>query len=74
MGIKDKKPVEQVCVPNWMTLSIAAHANPHTRMADEVRKHDKTMGETRQGLESEREITQGAPLAQTWGECVSTAW
>ena len=42
-------------------------------MADEVRKHDKTMGETGQGLESEREIAPGTPLAQTWGECISTA-
>ena len=40
-------------------------------MAEEVRKHDKVMGETGQGLESESKIIPGTPLAQTWGECVS---
>ena len=37
-------------------------------MAEEVRKHSKTLGETGMGLESEKEIISGTPLAQTWGE------
>ena len=37
-------------------------------MAEEVRKHNKTMGETGQGMNSEEEITPNTPLARTWGE------
>lgn len=43
-------------------------------MADEVRKHNETMGETGQGFESEKRITPGTELARTWGECVPAAW
>ena len=37
-------------------------------MADDIRKYDKIMGETGQGLKDEDEITDGTDLARTWGE------
>ena len=51
-----------------------AYINVPPSMAEEVRKHSKTMGETGMGLESEKEIILGTPLARTWGEHVSTVW
>ena len=42
--------------------------NSPASMADEVRKHSKTLGETGQGLTSEESIWEGTELARTWGE------
>ena len=74
MGIEDKESVEQVRVPSLTIPSITAHVIAPESMADEVRKHDKIMGTTGQGLESEERIIEGMALAQTWGEYVFTAW
>jgi hypothetical protein len=43
-------------------------------MAEEVRKHEKTLGETGQGITSEDEIDTSAntKLARSWGEYFRT--
>ena len=45
-----------------------AYINTPSSMADDIRKYDKIMGETGQGLKDEDEITDGTDLAWTWGE------
>jgi len=57
-----------------MTAPVVAHVNTPSSMADEVRKHDKTLGETGQGLMSEEKIREDTQLARSWGETFCTTW
>ena len=57
-----------------MSVSTITHANPLPSMAEEVRKHSETLGETGKGLESEDKIIPGTEIARTWGESFCAAW
>ena len=69
VGAKSQKSAHQVGTLDWMMMSIVTHVISPSSMAEEVRKHGKTLGETGQGLESVDMITPNTPLAQTWDKC-----
>jgi hypothetical protein len=70
-GLKVKNQLNR-CTTGLMTGFVITHANTPSSMANEVKKHDKTMGETGQGMMSEEEITPNTPLARSWGERLRT--
>jgi len=68
VGAKSEKSAQQVRAQNQLTRSVVTHTERLLSMADEVRKHDKTLGETGQGLMEEEDIWANTPLARSWGE------